>query len=269
MEFEKYQHIERLGSDEVSGILDGEVYIFPKIDGTNGSIWYNGTLQYGSRRRHLVDDDNQGFKHHLSQNKSYELFFKEYPNVRLYGEFLVPHTIKTYRDTAWRKFYIFDVVEYKDNGEYRYMPYNEYKVILDKFKLDYIIPLKIITFPSLEQIYKCLEINDYLIKDGEGQGEGIVLKRYDYRNKYGRITWAKVVTSEFKEKHKRVMGVSEETGVEPIEYKIANSKCTVAFIEKTYAKVLALLRDKGVNFSGKTIPQLIDTTFHDFVTEEI
>jgi hypothetical protein len=29
------------------------------------------------------------------------------------------------------------------------------------------------------------------------------------------------------------------------------------------------LRDKGVNFSGKNIPQLIDTTFHDFVTEEI
>ena len=41
MEFKKYQHIERLGTLEVEGIELGTCYVFPKIDGTNGSnlVW--------------------------------------------------------------------------------------------------------------------------------------------------------------------------------------------------------------------------------------
>jgi len=36
MEFRKYQHIERFGTDEVDGIEFGKCYIFYKIDGTIG-----------------------------------------------------------------------------------------------------------------------------------------------------------------------------------------------------------------------------------------
>ena len=41
MEFKKYQHVERFGNIEVEGIELGKCYIFPKIDGTNASIWIN------------------------------------------------------------------------------------------------------------------------------------------------------------------------------------------------------------------------------------
>ena len=34
MNFTKYQHVERLGTTETDGILDGDVLVFPKIDGT-------------------------------------------------------------------------------------------------------------------------------------------------------------------------------------------------------------------------------------------
>ena len=37
----KYIHIERLGTDEVDGILNGTVYIMPKLDGTNGQIYFH------------------------------------------------------------------------------------------------------------------------------------------------------------------------------------------------------------------------------------
>ena len=40
-EFVKYQHVERLGTDETEGILDGIVYVFYKIDGTNGSVIFH------------------------------------------------------------------------------------------------------------------------------------------------------------------------------------------------------------------------------------
>ena len=59
MEFKKYQHLERFGTTEVNGIEDGMCYIFPKIDGTNSSVWFNDGLQAGSRKRHLtLESDN-------------------------------------------------------------------------------------------------------------------------------------------------------------------------------------------------------------------
>lgn len=41
MKFEKYQHVERLGTVAVEGILDGIVYVYPKLDGTNTSVYLN------------------------------------------------------------------------------------------------------------------------------------------------------------------------------------------------------------------------------------
>ena len=39
MNFKKYQHIEKLGTTEVEGILEGQVSLFYKIDGTNSCIF--------------------------------------------------------------------------------------------------------------------------------------------------------------------------------------------------------------------------------------
>ena len=52
--YTKYMHVEKLGSGEVEGILDGTCYLFYKIDGTNACVWYGentDTLQFGSRKR--------------------------------------------------------------------------------------------------------------------------------------------------------------------------------------------------------------------------
>ena len=60
--YSKYQHIERLGSAEVDGILDGVCHIFPKLDGTNSQLWWDNGLKAGSRNRELsVESDNAGF----------------------------------------------------------------------------------------------------------------------------------------------------------------------------------------------------------------
>ena len=49
-------------------------------------------------------------------NPNIEAFLIEYPYLRLYGESLVPHSIKDYREDAWRKFYVFDVYD-MENGK--------------------------------------------------------------------------------------------------------------------------------------------------------
>lgn len=63
MEFKKYQHIEKLGTTEVEGILEGQVSLFYKIDGTNSCIFLkdDNTLGFGSRTRELTLDKDMIF----------------------------------------------------------------------------------------------------------------------------------------------------------------------------------------------------------------
>lgn len=203
MSFNKYQHIEKLGTPETEGILDGIVYVFPKLDGTNCQVWRdeNG-IQAGSRNRILTEEnDHFGFYKYIQNNDMIKILLLLNPDLRLYGEFLVPHTLKTYSDNAWRKFYVFDVTYRDDNGETRYIPYEEYQKQLELYNIDYIPPICKIENPTYERMIELLDKNTYLIKDGAGTGEGIVIKNYDYRNKFGRQTWAKIVRNDFKTEH--------------------------------------------------------------------
>lgn len=260
--FIKYQHIERFGTDETENINLGECYVFPKIDGTNGSIYMNGhLLSCGSRNRELtLENDNAGFYSNVLKDNRFINFFKKHESLRLYGEWLVPHSLKTYRDDTWNNFYVFDVV----NQDGKYLTYEEYVTILDEFGIKYIPCIAKINNGSYEQFINIMDKNNYLIKDGCGVGDGIVIKRYDYINKYGRTTWAKIVTSEFKEKHIKEMGVSYVIGKKIIEEFIIETYLTVALIDKTFEKI----RNES-EWSSKKIPELLNRIWHDFINEEI
>jgi hypothetical protein len=263
MTFEKYQHVERLGTDETEGVLDGIVHVFYKLDGTNGQIWWKGRVHCGSRNRELdLQNDNAGFMNAIVSDPRYLHFFEEYPTLRLYGEWLVPHSLKTYSDDAWRKFYIFDVFQ---EGVDIALAYEDYKPLLDKHGLDYVPPLCIMKNPTEEQIYKALEkCGQFLVKDGFGIGEGIVLKNYSYINKYGRQTWAKLITNEFKGVHHREMGAPLVNGSLLVEERIVEEFVTEAFILKEKAKIE--LENGG--WDNKCIPKLLGVVFYELVREE-
>ena len=263
MEFIKYQHVERFGTDETDGIDFGEVYIFPKLDGTNGSVWMDdgGVMQFGSRQKHLVAHDNAGFKESCSTMESLQNLLFDMPHLRLFGEWLVPHTLKTYTDEAWKKFYVFDV---HDGDEY--MDYDEYSGLLDYYGVDFIAPLATLRDPTLAQLEHILSINTFLIKEGEGVGEGIVLKNYDYKNKYGRQTWAKIVNSGFKNEFRK--NCSGEPGT-PGDKDLVEDKAVAAFlskemVDKTYANIVC----ENDGWSSKYIQRLLGTVWHDFVVEQ-
>jgi len=135
--------------------------------------------------------------------------------------------------------------------------------LLDEFYIEYIPPMAIIKNGTYESFCRYLDRNDYLIKDGKGKGEGIVIKNYEYRNKYGRQTWAKIVSSEFKEKHFRTMGAPESKGKDLVEEAIANKYVTKALCEKVKAKI-----ELESGWSSKFIPRLLNTVYHDVITEE-
>ena len=261
MEFLKYQHIERFGTTEVEGIEIGECYVFPKIDGTNASVWLDGhgIIQAGSRNRHLtINSDNAGFYDWAVKQANLSEYLKANPTHRLYGEWLVPHALRTYRDDAWKNFYVFDVMD----GD-KYLHYSEYSKLLEKHGIEYIPPICVIKNPTQERLIAQLEKNGYLIKDGSGVGEGIVVKNYDYKNKYGRVTWAKIVTNEFKAKHSKTQ-VTEIKETTTIEQRICEKYVTKSLIEKELSKI----KSENDGWSSKLIPRLIGTIYYCLVSEE-
>lgn len=267
-EFQKYQHIERINSPETEGLLDGVCHVFYKIDGTNASVWwdpYKG-VQAGSRNRDLMIEgatDNAGFRAWVCTNQKIYDLFCGFPELRLYGEWLVPHSLKTYRDDAWRRFYVFDVYNHEEETM---LPYDRYKDILDTYELDYIPPLAIIKKPNGEDLLRLLEKSgQFLVKDGEGGGEGIVVKNYDYVNKFGRQTWGKMITNEFKEKHHKEMGAPEINSTLLSEEVIVRDYLTDSFILKEQAKIA---NSAGGDWSNSMIPELLGRVWYEFIREE-
>ncbi len=260
MEFLKYQHVERFGTPEVEGIEHGMCYVFPKLDGTNAQLWTDGeSLKAGSRNRELsLDNDNHGFMNWAVKQQNIKELFLKFPNIRLYGEWLVPHTLKTYQENAWRCFYVFDVM--KDDI---YLSYTDYKTLLDEYEIEYIPALCTFENPTYESLVKILDKNDYLIQDGKGSGEGIVIKNYNYKNKYGRVTWAKIVKNEFKAQHRKVSDVNEIKDKKMVEADIVDKYVTLSLIEKELAKITS-----EVEWTSKLIPRLLNTVFYCLVKEE-
>ena len=267
MKFEKYQHIERVGTDEVEGLLDGKCYVFYKIDGTNSSVYVNddGVIECASRNKILDSENtNGGFWNYVQGNDAVRYFVNDHPNLKLFGEWLIPHSLKTYREDAWRKLYIFDVIEVNEDSA-RYLPYDEYGPLLDTYGIDYIPPICTIENPTVDSLLKLLDkTGNFLIEDGKGLGEGIVIKNYSYRNKYGRQIWGKIVRTEFKERNQKAFGVPN-LQVEPeIEKKIVDTYITSALVEKEKSKIASELG----GWQSRSIPRLLDTVYHCLVTEE-
>jgi hypothetical protein len=264
MEFKKYIHLERFGNDEVQGIELGECYVFPKIDGTNASVWFDGnSVHAGSRKRHLtVDSDNAGFCEWVNRNPQLMSFMKAFPNIRLYGEWLVPHSLKTYREDAWRKFYVFDA-QYLGSDEF--IHYGEYANILMQYGIDYIPPICIMNNATYDGLIKELDNNVFLISEGKGTGEGIVLKNYGYQNRFGRVCWAKMVTNSFKEKHTKEMGAIVKNCKQMVEQEICDTYVNKHLVDKTYAKIV----NEMEGWQSRYIPRLLSTVYYDLVNEEL
>lgn len=271
--FTKYQHVCKLGSSDTQGILDGLVCVFPKLDGTNASCWVDldGVIRFGSRNRQLsIDKDNAGFMNHCINSDEImaglRYVFQTLGDVVLYGEWLVPHTLKNYSDGAWRHFYIFDI--YSPSLD-TYFSESEYEPILKKAITISNGELRMVpciwrghgSSLTEDTISQIMGEDKYMLKDGHG--EGIVIKRYDYVNSYGRVVWAKVINKDFHEKKAEVWGESKEK--QTLEEKIIAKFLDKSMIEKEF-----LTLSKGIpsTFDPKCYPELFGRVWKTFLEEE-
>lgn len=259
MNYHSYQHVCRLHTEDTDGILNGTVYVTTKIDGSNACIFRkdDGSVGVGSRNRELTPImDNQGCASYVLSEPKFKMFLDKHPDCMLFGEWLIKVHIKSYQRDAWRKVYVFDVMQQVDDT-FRYVPYEEYVPWLEEFGIEYIPLVAKLENPTEEDLLNVMD-KAYFLQDEPGQNEGLVLKNYQYYNKYGRQTWAKIVREEFKQrKHEK-----QPKGEHELEQAIVDNFCTDAFIEKEYSKLAV------DGWNSKLIPRLLGTVWHEFIVEE-
>ena len=272
MKFQKYQHVCRYGTQETNGIEDGRVFVFPKFDGSNASVWMeDGQICAGSRNRKLGlgKEDNQGFYGWVLENENIKQYLTKHPTHRLFMEWMKPHSLKTYEDNVWGQAFVFDVCidngHNVEDGELEYLSYFEYSPYLEEFNIPYLPVLEIFNNPTIAELKECVEDNNYLIKDDEGRGEGIVIKRYDFKNKYGRTVWAKILHEEFTNRgNKKNPNKPVDDGF--LERDIVANYVTSHFVEKEYAKIINEDEDMP---RKKLIPMLLSKVWYELINEEM
>ena len=262
MDFVRYQHVERLGTPnpEVDGLLNGKVYVFPKIDGSNHCVYFDKELDrvaYASRNQLLSEGyDSTGFWHFAEAHPKLAKFVESNVDYRIYGEYLTPHTLRNYEDNAWNRFYVFDVW---DDGEGRWLYLEEIERFFDEMEDEDVklIPvIEVLENPTLEDLMEVMDKDKFLLQEGT-KGEGIVVKNYGYRNPYGRQTWGKIVRENFKSKSK---GQAEELP----EEKAVRESITQEFVSKEFYKFTA---DRGVTWNDKLIPDFLRYIWKEWWTD--
>ncbi len=255
----RYQHIERLGNTEVEGILDGPVAIQTKIDGSNLTVAYDKAVGViiASRNNVISVGGNpiSGFNgaiEYILRNSEYYELAQEYI---LRGEWLVPHTIR-YPKEVYHKFYIFDVQKYET---FDYLTPEEYEPMLDRLGLPY-IKSKLVDRPTADDLIKLIPGPDEF---GAEQKEGIVIKRYNFINRYGRVNWAKLVSKEFKEQSHLMMGSTKK---DDPELRFAEKNIDQAFI----LKIIGKIKDENEGkIDIKKMSQILGIAWYDTFTEEL
>lgn len=256
-EFKKYDKIHRLGKEETEGILDGFCHIQEKVDGANTQIWFDAEsnwIKCGSRSKEVKEGFN-GFVDYVHKHEGIKRLLTENPSWRLYGEWLVRHTI-AYKETAYRKWYMFDILT--PDG---FMAHNGIRTIGEEYGVETVPYRGGILNPTLEKI------NEFVGKTEFGdRGEGVVIKNLNFKNKFGDTVYAKIVTESFKEDNAVVFGGNNKHSETYWEVYVVNKYMTLPRVQKIMNKLQPEINEK---LDMKDIPRVCGTALHDMMTEEI
>lgn len=273
--YKSFLHVERLGKDEVDGILNGTCYISPKLDGTNAVVWCDdGEICAGSRNRKLsAVSDNANFYTWVHSEDEEAAALREMlmdnQHLIVYGEFGVGRVahIKDYDECAHDKLWIFDMY---DTTKEHYVHPETVKSMCERLGLgEWVIPFIKVDNPTEEDIVKWANDNKFLLSQANHAGEGMVIRNPDFCNKWGHYCIAKFVLDEFKQ---RMVSKGEKTSSKrtDCEQAIIDYYVTEAELSKAKAKVcLTLGLEEFDKKNGKSIGMYLNLVFNDAVLAEI
>lgn len=256
----KYNKIYALGKDETRDYLegDGHIVVEEKIDGANTSVWLdNGKMCFGTRNTQIEEGFN-GFIDYVKNHEGIHNLLAEQPRFRLFGEWLVKHTL-SYNETAYREFYLYDILDEK-SGEY--LPNDKVRELADKFQIKK--PHRFYEGPPISEE----KINEFVGKSVLGdKGEGVVIKRHGYVSPFDvSPQYAKIVTQHFKENNAVTFGGNNKYSETYNEMYIVNKYLNAARVQKIIQKIEST-EDRPIAISDT--PRVAGSTYHDMLTEEI
>lgn len=254
MKYKSYPKIHALHKEEVDNILDYEGIVQVKIDGANSVVFLeDGVVRCGSRTRMLpLDEDFRGLQTYINAHEQIKVFLEGHPDVILYGEWLVKHSIN-YTQDHYNKWYLFDVLD----GE-NYWKQEDVESLAAALEVEYPVVYGKGKF-TLEELDAFVQ-NEWL----GHKNEGVVFKPLDYTNKFGEKPYAKRVSQDFKEQNAIVFGGNDKHSEAYWEQYVTNKYCTIATLEKNLNKIAPTLSER---IDKKHTSQVAGTCVHDTWTE--
>jgi len=270
--YKSYLHVERLGSDETDGILCGTVEVTPKMDGTNGCVWYDGKFHAGSRTREVsLSKDNADFCYWFNDEDSPHASMlreicREHPNWIIYGEWMgytkFVGNIKDYNTVAKMRFFVFDVF---DTTIGQYLPRKEWIKEAPSLEVFSVPVLAILENPTVENILNVANQNRFMLDHANHLGEGVVLRNDNFINKYGRQARAKLVLDEYKQNKSQKQNVLADGQV---EQNIVSTYVTDAELTKAVEKTAEFFNEDFDKTKNKMVGFYLNLVLKDCVWDE-
>ena len=266
-EIKKYTKVVRYGKSETIDVLkQGDIIsITEKIDGANASFRIDNTNDLGIScysRNNPLDEHNTlgGFYNWVRDNivPTKQLLN---PNYIYFGEWLIKHKV-IYKEECYNNFYLFSIYDI-DKEEY----------------IDELLMRKEANRLRLKTVECCYygEFRDYEhLKTFIGKsnmtevvntGEGIVVKNVNYKDRFGKQMFVKLVTDKFAEvqKQKKPKNPCDEVVI------LTKQVVTKPRIEKILFKLTdenKLKQDYAIEDMGTILKLLIPIVYEDVMEEE-
>lgn len=261
MEFKKYTDVIRHGKNGTHQTIEGdvEIVIQEKLDGSNASFKVvNGEILAFSRNTQLDENNNLRGFYEWTRTLNPEQLLE---GVTYFGEWLVKHKLD-YGDNM-NQFYLFDVF-----NEHT-LEYSSFSMVEDESKrlgLN-LVPVfyvgKSLPFEEIEKFAGQSKLAE--------KGEGVVVKNYNYKNKYESQVFTKIVTKEFQEKN-GVKNPKSVTAKKDSLDQFLDTYMTKARVEKIIYKMVdeqVLNEDYAIEDMGSILKNGGSRVYDDLIKEEL
>lgn len=229
-----YSKVYAIGHKAIEGLLDGEVLVEEKVDGSQFSMCRleDGTLLCRSRgTMQSVETPDQMFEKAIAVAKSLNL----HPGWVYRGEYLraPKHNTLAYARIPRNHIIIFDI----ETAPATFLSYPEKAKEAERIGLE-VVPLMFEgRVESLEMLLGFLDRESVL---GGTAIEGVVVKRYDLFTPDGKVAMGKYVSERFKEKHEKDWKKRNPSKRDLIEMLVETYRT-----EARWEKAVQHLRDRG------------------------
>lgn len=268
MEQHKYHSIVRYGHKSTQEVLNkgDQIIIQEKIDGANASFAViDGELKCWSRNKELdAGNTLEGFYGWVKDNIDADKLLE---GVIYFGEWTARH--KVVYEGHEKEFFLYDIFNLQLEE------YVSFSMVRDEAKR---LGLQLVPvffegeFESFDQLMSYVgrtDLNGTL--GGEPSGEGIVIKNVNYRDRFGKQLFVKLVIDKFAEVQKQKKPKNPKKTFNPEELKVRECT-TVPRVKKQLFKMIEegrLDRDYGIEDMGFLIKNVSPMVAEDILKEEM